>query len=182
MPSAPPPLPHSPPANFGETSRIHWPVILASASVSLALVAGVIAWIAAHPRQSAPPLLSLSVAAVDSVAAPPAPPQKHVFSATPAIYHAPKREVISSNMPSIEADLPPLPPPASPQAKQHKTFDPEWPSPQQMPPPKQPAGETYGTQVLFHNNRETAADLARREHKLLFVMHISGNFEDSCFT
>lgn len=44
------------------------------------------------------------------------------------------------------------------------------------------AGETYGTQVLFHNNQAVAADLARHEHKLLFVMHISGNFEDSCFT
>jgi hypothetical protein len=36
--------------------------------------------------------------------------------------------------------------------------------------------------VLFLNNPAVAADLARRENKLLFVMHISGNFEDSCFT
>ena len=54
--------------------------------------------------------------------------------------------------------------------------------PRPQPTPKQPPGETYGTQVLFLNNREIAADTARREHKLLFVMHISGNFEESCFT
>jgi hypothetical protein len=51
-----------------------------------------------------------------------------------------------------------------------------------LPLPKPPDGETYGTKVLFLNNREAAADKARNEHKLLFVMHISGNFEDSCFT
>jgi hypothetical protein len=55
----------------------------------------------------------------------------------------------------------------------------------QLPPPpepKRPAGETYGTQVLFLNNQVAAAEAARHEHKLMFVMHISGNFEDSCFT
>lgn len=83
----------------------------------------------------------------------------------------------------MEADTPHLPPPVSPPLKQHKGVDAEWtPLWQQPPPPKPPAGETYGTQVLFLNNREAAADMARREHKLLFVMHISGNFEDSCFT
>jgi hypothetical protein len=48
--------------------------------------------------------------------------------------------------------------------------------------PLAPAGETYGTQVLFLNNPAAAAEMARREKKMLFVMHISGNFEESCFT
>jgi hypothetical protein len=48
--------------------------------------------------------------------------------------------------------------------------------------PARPAGENYGTQVLFLNNPTAAEEAARSEKKLLFVMHISGNFEDSCFT
>jgi hypothetical protein len=54
--------------------------------------------------------------------------------------------------------------------------------PAELPLARQPIGETYGTEVMFLNSREAAADKARDEHKLLFVMHISGNFEASCFT
>lgn len=192
MPSTPPPLPDlrpgltpwraSPQCRSGEPSRIHWPAILASASVSFALVADVFAWIVAHPHKAAPPHQVMNVAALDSPTVPPAPPAR-VFAATPVSHRVSPREAISSQIPLMETNSPLLPPPTSPPLKQHKGVDAEWTPPwQQPPPPKQPVGETYGTQVLFLNNREAAADMARREHKLLFVMHISGNFEDSCFT
>jgi hypothetical protein len=42
--------------------------------------------------------------------------------------------------------------------------------------------ETYGTQVNFLGIPEEAAEQARQEKKLLFVLHVSGNFEESCFT
>jgi hypothetical protein len=42
--------------------------------------------------------------------------------------------------------------------------------------------ETYGTKVQFVSNPSTAAGQARRDHKLLFVLHLSGNFEDAQFT
>jgi hypothetical protein len=45
-----------------------------------------------------------------------------------------------------------------------------------------PDGETYGTKVLFLRNPEVAAQQALKARKLLFVLHLSGNFEDACFT
>jgi hypothetical protein len=44
------------------------------------------------------------------------------------------------------------------------------------------ACETYGTQVSFLSNPADAARRAAKEHKLLFVLHLSGNFEEARFT
>jgi hypothetical protein len=148
----------SPLRRSGEPSRINGSIILASVFVSFALVAGVFVWIFAHPHKTFPPLHATNMAAFEPSTVLPAPPAR-TLSAISAIPHSGPREAISDKIPLVEVNPPPLPPPAS--------------------TPKQPTGETYGTQVLFLNNRETASELARREHKLLFVMHISGNFEDS---
>ena len=113
--------------------------------------------------------------------APPAPPKASAFSATPVFYRTSSHEVISSKIPLLEVNTPPLPPVSLQRKRESEHLDRRDAVPTEAPP-KQPAGETYGTKVLFLNNREAAADTARREHKLMFVMHISGNFEDSCFT
>jgi hypothetical protein len=42
--------------------------------------------------------------------------------------------------------------------------------------------ETFGTSVAFVRNPREASRLAREEHKLTFLLHVSGNFEDSRFT
>jgi hypothetical protein len=44
------------------------------------------------------------------------------------------------------------------------------------------ACETFGTQVEFVRNPQVAARMAREESKLTFLLHVSGNFEDSRFT
>ena len=47
------------------------------------------------------------------------------------------------------------------------------------------AGETcgnHGTSVEFRDKIKEAADLAKQEQKLVFVLHVSGNFEDPRFT
>jgi hypothetical protein len=44
------------------------------------------------------------------------------------------------------------------------------------------AAETYGTKVAFVSNPPDAAQQALKERKLLFVLHLSGNFEDEKFT
>ena len=49
-------------------------------------------------------------------------------------------------------------------------------------PPSASRAETYGTSVTFLDSPAEAARQARRENKLLFVLHIAGNFEESCFT
>ncbi|MHB1425467.1 MAG: hypothetical protein ACYC3I_20050 [Gemmataceae bacterium] len=182
MPSTPLPCPpsHSSPPTLS-ASRLHGSAILASASVSFALVAGVFAWIATHPRPAAlSPQATSVVTTADSIELtaepldPPTPPQALFIAATPAFHRLHPRDEIVSNIPTLK-EAPPLPPPASPPAKRDTEA-----ALVQAPP--HPAGETYGTQVLFHNTQAAAANLARNEHKLLFVMHISGNFEDSCFT
>jgi hypothetical protein len=37
-------------------------------------------------------------------------------------------------------------------------------------------------EVVFAKDPTAAAELAKREHKLMFVLHVSGNFEESKFT
>ncbi len=46
---------------------------------------------------------------------------------------------------------------------------------------EQPTGG-YGTQIEFLDNPADAARRALKEHKLLFTLHVSGNFEDAKFT
>jgi hypothetical protein len=43
-------------------------------------------------------------------------------------------------------------------------------------------GSTYGTAIRFNGNPLQAADEAHKDKRLLFVLHISGNFEDDRFT
>jgi hypothetical protein len=42
--------------------------------------------------------------------------------------------------------------------------------------------ETFGTAVVFVRNPAEAARRAGAEHKLTFLLHVSGNFEDNRFT
>jgi len=41
---------------------------------------------------------------------------------------------------------------------------------------------SYGTTVEFVDSPAEAAKLAKKEGKLVFVLHVSGNFEDPRFT
>jgi hypothetical protein len=52
------------------------------------------------------------------------------------------------------------------------------------PVPKEPIAdrETFGTEVEFARNSVEAARMARGERKLVFLLHVSGNFEESQFT
>jgi hypothetical protein len=59
--------------------------------------------------------------------------------------------------------------------------------PKAAPEPPQPdvaapTGECYGTAAHFLSDPTAAAKQATKEHKLLFVLNISGNFEDDKFT
>jgi hypothetical protein len=45
-----------------------------------------------------------------------------------------------------------------------------------------PACESYGTTIQFLSQPAEAAQRARQESKLLFLLHVSGNFEDAKFT
>jgi hypothetical protein len=49
-------------------------------------------------------------------------------------------------------------------------------------PAQQPVGEFFGTAVTFLDSPRIAAEQALKQHKLVFVLHVSGNFEDPGFT
>jgi hypothetical protein len=154
--------------------------------VSFALIVSVVAWIVTHPNKLVHPVEPQRVVAlapgVETTAAPPAPlasPSVPVIETIPAFHRSKQPDLVVSKIPLVEDDPPPLPPPppAAPEPKHHA--EPAAPTGETPVPP---TGETYGTQVLFLNNPTTAAGMARHDHKLMFVMHISGNFEDACFT
>ena len=42
--------------------------------------------------------------------------------------------------------------------------------------------ETYGTSIAWNGSAAEAAKKAREEEKLVFVLHVSGHFEDPRFT
>lgn len=46
----------------------------------------------------------------------------------------------------------------------------------------QPACGDHGTSVKFFDNPQEAAKLAAKEQKLVFVLHVSGEFEDPGLT
>ena len=46
----------------------------------------------------------------------------------------------------------------------------------------EPKGEFFGTAVAFVDSPRIAAEQALKQHKLVFVLHVSGNFEDPGFT
>jgi hypothetical protein len=140
----------------------------AALAISFALIGGIVAWIATHPskapRRTTPPssleqleptLLAASQPVRDEI--------------VPAVLPAKPREV------RVDRAAPSTPPP---QPQRIRITEAPPPQPKNAPP----EGETYGTSVLFLGNPVEAAETARRESKLLFVLHVSGNFEDSCFT
>lgn len=157
---------------------IQAPAVIAAASVAFAVVVGVLAWIATHPSQgrgqvSTLPLAPLPSPAVAEEEPPAPPPAPRPIATIPAVHRPERREVAVNHIPQDEEAPPPLPAPELTCAPQ---------PPVAAAQPATPAGETYGTQVLFLNNPAAAREAAQHEKKLLFVMHISGNFEDSCFT
>jgi hypothetical protein len=49
----------------------------------------------------------------------------------------------------------------------------------QKPAEPQPGCGGYGTSVDFEETPKAAADKAKKEEKLVFVLHVSGDFEES---
>ncbi|MGL4550103.1 MAG: hypothetical protein ACRC33_02855 [Gemmataceae bacterium] len=49
-------------------------------------------------------------------------------------------------------------------------------------PAAEPACAAHGTAVDFHDTPGLAAAAAKKEGKLVFVLHVSGDFEDPRFT
>ena len=93
----------------------------------------------------------------------------------------PVLQMVSQPAPAVSRPAPAAP--ADPAPRPRPAPAPAAPPRLQAPVPvvRHPT-ESYGTQVDFLGIPEEAAEQARREKKLLFVLHVSGNFEDPHFT
>jgi hypothetical protein len=56
------------------------------------------------------------------------------------------------------------------------------PAPVKSPPKEKSEGGCHGTSIDFVSSPSDAAKQAKKEEKLVFVLHVSGNFEDPRFT
>jgi hypothetical protein len=89
--------------------------------------------------------------------------------------------------PETKVAVPPMPPPAEPEpapAPQGAVVPALAGNPEAAPTsPAVARGEdNCGTSVKFLSNPDEAARKAKRDEKLLFLLHVSGNFEDRQFT
>jgi hypothetical protein len=168
---------------------IYWPFVLAAAAVALVLLAGLTAamgWVKNRPAApQAHPLVAQAeeVADLDANRGPqlPAPPDAAtqtaaVAAAPPAAESAPSALRIDASPGATvgKTRTPPAP-------KEDKVADPLLPVPEDSVKAER-GGETYGTQIEFQSSPAKAAKQAVQDHKLMFVLHISGNFEDAKFT
>jgi hypothetical protein len=153
----------------------------------MVLLAGSVAWLLVGGGLAATCLLL------------PASPSRHsepaaaVAVVPAAVIAAPARPAALPARPPAPAAKPAVPPPAAAAGKvieKKRAPAPSAPAPAR---PTLPASErlladappdfkNYGTQVDFLESPAEAAQVAVREHKLCFVLHLSGNFEDAKFT
>ncbi len=146
----------------GRRSFIAWRPVAAAAVTALLLVVAVFALIP-HRRHAAAA----------------APPPAVVQSAKPAA--EPAREEVAA------APEPPKPAPESPKAAPAPAAPVKTQPVVHVPEPEvfkaqAPVCQQYGTKVDFYDSPADAARMAQKEQKLLFVLHVAGNFEEPGFT
>jgi hypothetical protein len=139
-------------------SFISWRPVVAAAVVSLLFVVAVCALIP-HRRHAL------------AAAAPPAPVQ-------------PTEPVAQPLREEVAAAPTPEPPKIAP-APEATPLKPQPVAP--LPEPevfkeKAPVCQQYGTKVDFYDSPADATRVAHKEQKLLFVLHVAGNFEEPGFT
>jgi hypothetical protein len=172
-----PPLPRT------RRPLIFWPAAVAAAVGSLLFVAALFAVIP-HRRHAAPaaPTETASLVPVAAepapVEAPPAPEQQ--ASALPAPEQqatappAPEQQVSAPLMPEQQASAPPPNPP--------EVADSPVLSLAKAASEKATTCPQYGTAVNFYDSPTEASKKALQEEKLVFVLHVAGNFEEPGFT
>jgi hypothetical protein len=171
---------------------IYWPFVLAAASVALVLVVGLtaaMAWV--KGRSAAQPAHPL-VAQAEEVANPDADLGPQPTAASNAAAVAASAAQTAAGAPAAEPAPSALRLGASPGATVGKARTPPAPREDKVADPLLPlpedslkaerGGETYGTQIDFVSSPAKASRQAIQEHKLVFVLHVSGNFEDAKFT
>jgi hypothetical protein len=155
-------------------------------------VAGILGLMAWMRREAAPPDAFAKVEAGSPLAAAPSKPVSPLEKPPTAPVEVKPPETAPKQEPPPRIETPPEPaqnhdpapqpePPADPFALANKQAN---PAADQTPPLAKttPAHSRFGTAVDFVDDPTEAAQLALKEKKLLFVLHVAGNFEESCFT
>jgi hypothetical protein len=179
-PALPPPRPCLAPARTPCTRGapvVYWPAVGTAAAVAVLLLAGLCAWATTHPRPhkgALPGTVAVNRVVLSGITPDdPRPAQTPTASAPVITAEAAARAPAPAAGPRRPDPVAAFAPRTTPVAA---------PAPVPAAPPSAPRAETYGTSVTFLDSPAEAARQARRENKLLFVLHIAGNFEESCFT
>ena len=164
----------APPGEAPVLRRIPWcgVLVVASAAWTFSLVLVALLWGRSESRAAQGPLQFIQAA---PVVAPAALPGGDVFM--PAVLE-------------VEEDVPPLPPGPAPLDGKLVQLRPRGEAlPEVAVEPEEPAGPrpavcaaNLGTRIEFIKDPPEAFKLARREKKLVFMIHLSGNFEEKEFT
>jgi len=91
-------------------------------------------------------------------------------------------EPAAANPQPVSFKKAPVSPALSVEEDERLTREPGLPASELGPSEEVANVRTYGTQVAFVSSPIEAARKALKERKLLFVLHLSGNFEDKKFT
>ena len=173
----PPPLPALPP----HPALLNWTAIAGAAGSAVLLVGIVLIWVATHPtRRGTEKSTRVEPVAVASIAAPVEPVALPEAKPEPTPVPVEEQPVKPLKPGFASVVLPPLvekPLAVAPVIKER-------------PAPKAPVAavdapatcDTLGTSVEFDANPARASQRAAKEGKLLMILHVSGNFEDSAFT
>ena len=181
---------------------LSWGMLAVAVTLGLLLITGLtLSALAFRPRDPAPtPHLApaqttrFEIPAVPTVLAAsksetPAPVLVAQISPPPAAVEpqpapAPLKETpppaVAELVPAVQAKLAPPPEPAPPEPPVPAPAPPPEPAPPQPPPAAE--STSCGTSVHFVASPQAAARRAEEEGKLVFTLHVSGNFEDPGFT
>jgi hypothetical protein len=165
------------PSSASPVAIISWRAVAAASAVAWLLVGGftVTVWAMNHrqnPATAASPLLSSDLpesnAAVDMTN------RSEPMAKSP--------EPAEANPQPVSFKKAPISPPLLAEEEKSVTRKPELPASELAPGEEGAHLRTYGTQIAFVSSQTEAARKALNERKLLFVLHLSGNFEDKKFT
>jgi len=159
-----PGLVHPVPVNCQSGQRlVHWPVVLGVGAFVWFWFVGAIlvGWLASSPAGSEANASPVAVVAPEPTKAP-APVVQ--VSKEPELYGPPVPAQPAEAVAIVQAKPEPAPAPVA-----------EKPAP--PPPAKEEVGK-YGTTIDFVDDPIEAADKALKNRKILFVLHVSGDFED----
>jgi hypothetical protein len=168
---------------------VHWPAVAAAGLACTLVIVSLIACLPARAeRTPAEDLAELPTASLPGIPLPSTPdpvPEPIVVSLVPESPPPPPAFAPAEAKPfRVAAASESAPPEQTAQPEEVVAAPPALePAANPVPPPAPPPDDwRLGTAVTFVSNPEVAAEQAKKDKKLLFLLHVSGNFEASCFT